>query len=131
LHDGEITAKREVGHGSEFTLRLPADLKVEVTEGYHLNSDDRFKNSFGDLAVAPEVVEEPSNVIEMRARRPLLLYADDNADLRFYVSDILKNEYQVVLAKNGNEAWGLIKRWLPDVILSDVMMPEVSGLDLL
>jgi YesN/AraC family two-component response regulator len=58
-----------------------------------------------------------------------VLIAEDNADLRTYISGIL-SAYEVITAKNGREAWNVATRRLPDLIVSDVMMPQMTGVEL-
>jgi len=61
-----------------------------------------------------------------------VLFVDDNRDLRLYVADVLKRAgYKVLLARNGAEGLSLVKRNRPDAIVTDLMMPLVSGLDLI
>ena len=62
---------------------------------------------------------------------PLVLVVDDNADMRSYVERILRKEYRIVLAKDGAEAFEQAQRLRPELIVTDVMMPKMSGHDLL
>ena len=62
--------------------------------------------------------------------RPTLLIVDDHAELRRYLADRLGDAYQVIAARNGEEALACIAESLPDVVVSDVMMPGVDGIDL-
>jgi len=62
--------------------------------------------------------------------RPILLLADDNADIRAYVGNLFKDTYEIVLAKNGEEGIELAITHIPDIIISDIMMPIVDGIEL-
>ena len=62
---------------------------------------------------------------------PLVLVVDDNADMRSYVERILRKDYRIVLAKDGAEAFEQAQRLRPELIVTDVMMPKMSGHDLL
>ena len=62
---------------------------------------------------------------------PLVLVVDDNADMRSYVERILRKEYRIILAKDGAEAFEQAQRLRPELIVTDVMMPKMSGHDLL
>ncbi|MEI9922120.1 MAG: two-component regulator propeller domain-containing protein [Bacteroidota bacterium] len=75
--------------------------------------------------------EEPSlEHVEAPHRKPVLMLVEDNEDFRFYLKDNLKLHYDVVEAKNGKEALRLAHQHLPDLIVTDVMMPEMNGVEL-
>jgi signal transduction histidine kinase/DNA-binding response OmpR family regulator/ligand-binding sensor domain-containing protein len=61
---------------------------------------------------------------------PLMLIAEDNPELRSFLADSMRAQYRVLEAANGSEAWELILQELPDIVVSDVMMPEKDGFDL-
>ncbi len=63
-------------------------------------------------------------------RKPVLLLVEDNEDFRFYLKDNLKLNYDVVEAKNGKEGFKVAQQHLPDLIVTDVMMPEMNGVEL-
>src|SRR5690606_6994921 len=63
-------------------------------------------------------------------RKPVLLLVEDNEDFRFYLKDNLKLKYQILESRNGKEAWQVILQTVPDLIVSDVMMPEMDGMEL-
>src|SRR6185369_13485780 len=60
-----------------------------------------------------------------------ILLADDNADMRDYVSRLFSDRYDVLAVADGQAAWNAIERWAPDLVLSDVMMPVLDGFELL
>jgi DNA-binding response OmpR family regulator len=61
---------------------------------------------------------------------PTLLLVEDNEDFRFYLKDNLKNQYQILEARNGKEGWSKVIAELPDLVVSDVMMPLMNGMEL-
>jgi len=63
--------------------------------------------------------------------QPTLLLVEDNSDMAAFTIEILKENFQIIHAKNGLEAMGLIREELPEIVLSDVMMPEKDGIELL
>ncbi|MBL7857989.1 MAG: response regulator [Cyclobacteriaceae bacterium] len=120
IHGGAISVKSEVGKGSCFTVSLPA--REVVHENYlsaataaHEHGEPETSVSYGEGGVA---------------KLPTLLLVEDNEDFLFYLKDNLKHQYKVLEAKNGKEAWHTVLAELPDLIVSDVMMPEMNGIEL-
>src|SRR6185369_15097950 len=60
-----------------------------------------------------------------------ILLADDNADMRDYVSRLFSDRYDILAVADGQAAWNAVERWAPDLVLSDVMMPVLDGFELL
>ncbi|OHX64454.1 hybrid sensor histidine kinase/response regulator transcription factor [Flammeovirga pacifica] len=108
LHGGDIYVKSDYGKGSEFTVELPIlDAKVEQSNGEiqnltEVNSDDK----------------------------PRLLLVDDNNDILIYLEDIFSKDYQIIKAENGLKAYQLLEKNEVDLIISDVMMPVMNGMEL-
>src|SRR5689334_22563447 len=78
--------------------------------------------------------EDPDPTVEVqvpRMSRKRLLLADDNADMRDYVRGLLERHYDVVAVGDGQEALDAIRECMPDLVLTDVMMPRLDGFGLL
>jgi ligand-binding sensor domain-containing protein/signal transduction histidine kinase/DNA-binding response OmpR family regulator len=104
-------------NNSEFQFKL---LKEQL-----VNSSKEKKNITSENIAEPDVIiEKPSS------DKPLILIIDDDNDLRSYLSDSLKTSFHVLKAENGKEGLAMANSHSPDVIISDVMMPEMDGLDL-
>jgi signal transduction histidine kinase/class 3 adenylate cyclase len=129
LHGGTIAVESDLGRGSIFTITLPrGNVSHDHVFAVSDEEDDqtlfslRSEEKHGDGLLSPAI----SNV-----NAPLVLVVDDNADMRSYVERILRKEYRVVLAKDGAEAFEQARRLRPELIVTDVMMPKMSGHDLL
>ncbi len=76
-----------------------------------------------------ETDREPTDMYRKK-RKKLVLIVEDNEDMRFYLKDNLKAQHQVIEAANGKEGWDKVKSQMPDLVVSDMMMPEMNGLEL-
>ncbi|HSW71009.1 MAG TPA: response regulator, partial [Gammaproteobacteria bacterium] len=94
-----------------------------ITEALHYLSEETNKN--GDLGTA---AAQKQTAISGRKK---ILLADDNADMRAYIRKMLSLQYEVLLAENGKKALELARSSKVDLILSDIMMPEMDGIELL
>ena len=74
------------------------------------------------------LIPQPSSTVEGASETSLLLIVDDNADIRSYLSTILRNRYQLLEAADGKEGLKIANEQVPDLIISDVMMPVMNGL---
>lgn len=116
IHNGSVTIIDNVPQGSIFTFKLPI---VEIEQG--------------DITV-PEGIEteqtgETSNT-QVINDKPVLLFVDDNEDFREFMTDSLANDYQVLTGSNGQEALDLLMKNDVHIVVSDVMMPVMSGTEL-
>jgi signal transduction histidine kinase len=146
LHGGSLSVESELGKGSTFTLFLKGGkdhFHTEIVERRQAQTDEhpsrRMEDRFTDIPrdamemVAAELrpSQRPRERILLdRGRLPRVLLAEDEADLRGFIVGVLKESYVVDVASNGAEAQDLMRQNRPDLVLTDVMMPEVSGLDL-
>jgi signal transduction histidine kinase/class 3 adenylate cyclase len=129
LHGGTIALESELDRGSIFTIRLP---RGKVDGDLASSSEDDDGIVLPMLADRQEPDASPAS--DRRAEpdtRALVLVADDNADMRAYLERLLSKHYRLILAKDGAEAVALSQSARPALILTDVMMPKMSGYDLL
>lgn len=113
IHGGNITVASEPGKGSCFTVTIPVK---DVTAH--------------EVPVTPEETETPAWEAELQSDKPAILLIEDNEDFRFYLKDNLRLHYKIIEARNGKEGWNQALAALPDLIVSDVMMPEMNGIEL-
>ncbi len=109
------------------SLETEMDLEHREVDGYQLSdverSVDRHESAAG-FEQQPEDVDGPDSSL------PEIVVADDNADMRSLLHHLLGREFRVRLARNGREALESVRERAPDVVLTDVMMPEMSGTEL-
>jgi len=128
LHHAKIEVESEPGKGSAF--------KVTFFKGQdHFTKEEELIVNEAIISV-PERVEmqETTEDEELKDRndsaRPTILIVEDNNELRAFLKTVLSNKYEVLEAENGRIALEIAKNSVPDMILTDVMMPEMSGLEL-
>ncbi len=139
LHGGEVTVASEFGHGATFMVRVPlgsdhlpaeqvvheggdrapayASLFVQEVLSWGLGWDDE-----GPVPPAP---------LAPGGSRPRVLVADDNADLRSYLTRVLGSQFDVEAVGDGEAALARVREDPPDLLISDVMMPRMDGFQLL
>jgi signal transduction histidine kinase/DNA-binding response OmpR family regulator len=129
LHKGIIEVESELGVGTTFKLVFPVG-KEFFNENEILFEEFKKekKISFTPIVekLETEVVEDP----EKQDRTYTILIVEDNVELRNYLKNELKKEYKVLVAENGKVGLELAQQKLPDLILTDVIMPVMSGLEL-
>lgn len=137
LHHGDISIESEEGIGSTFTVRLPLgnahlpeDQIVEKNIDNHLSGlSETYVNEAFYLGRGDGTgINEHATAGEERAH---VLIVDDNADMRDYLQRLLEKQYSVDTAVNGKDALHKIKAHPPELIVSDIMMPEMDGIQLL
>ena len=117
MHSGSISAYSEVGKGSTFTLTIPSDLAVD--------GEERQPVTGAPLIEQPEVIKTEEN----DARRKQIMIVDDNKDFREYIVGELSVDYDVVAAEDGRQCIEMLRTANPEVIICDVMMPNMDGFE--
>ena len=122
LHDGDLTVKSEPGKGSIFTVSIPVRDIEAPPETENTPSLPVRAGSVNDEGYNSDIASENS--------KPVIFIAEDNDDLRFYLKENLRKKYQIMEAANGSDALKKIRKTVPDLIISDIMMPGLNGIEL-
>lgn len=154
LHGGSISADSEVGRGTTFTISIPmgsqhlphdqvcnwpsaaqptTGANAFVEEALRWLPDVDLRSALG--SELPSIQDDPTDVATLPGgpddERPLVLVADDNADMRQYVVRLLDAHYRTEAVPDGEAALAAARTRIPDLILTDVMMPRLDGFGLL
>ena len=127
LHHGEVSATSVEGKGSTFTIHIPVRQKGEVT-----NQPTEKVEQLVEPSSAQEVPNQARHIDELiqpyQTDKPEVLIIDDNIDIRTYLRSVLSEKYNVSEAANGKAGLELARKIVPDIVLSDIMMPVMDGL---
>lgn len=132
LHGGKIEVESEEGRGTVFNVSIPVGAGNCEREGLSESTGTVSEAAKLELESAEVVARSGNNDVDFAidSKKPMLLIVEDNADVRYYLRENLKSCCKVVEAVNGEDGWNKSLEHLPDVIVSDVMMPKMDGFEL-
>jgi signal transduction histidine kinase/CheY-like chemotaxis protein len=126
LHGGEITVESEFNQGSCFTVLLPlqqADMQ--------LFTDTPLLLEHAEDVVFDLNTNRSAQIRGTRdGKKPTVLLVEDNEDFRFYIKDNLKESFNIIEAENGKRGWQKALAQHPNLVVSDIAMPEMNGIEL-
>ena len=134
LHCGTIECQSEVDKGTTFTVTLPINKEsftAEQIDEQHKIDFNIPKNTIIDInAIIPDVNADQTDGEAVDEDSYKLLIVEDNLELLMLMQQLMKTQYRVYIAPNGKEAMKIIQKKDLDLIVSDVMMPEMDGYEL-
>jgi signal transduction histidine kinase/ligand-binding sensor domain-containing protein/DNA-binding response OmpR family regulator len=123
LLNWEITFSSKEGKGSVFKLIIPYPAKTDP-DYEQVSAQSTNTNNIKELTLNDEDDE-----IEQSGTKPVILVVEDSPEVRSFLSDLLKDDYEILCAENAETGIGLALQNMPDLILSDIMMPGMDGIE--
>ncbi|MBN2165019.1 MAG: response regulator [Marinilabiliaceae bacterium] len=128
LHKGKIEYSSNEKTGTEFLVYLP----------YSNSNNKTTTNTQSTIKLADTIINNNlkplnnnfENIQNINSEKALILIVDDNQDLLNFLAENMEDHYKVIVAENGQSGYEKASQYLPDIIISDVMMPEIDGIEL-
>jgi signal transduction histidine kinase/DNA-binding response OmpR family regulator len=140
LHSGAIEVVSKKGEGTAFHVFLPLgnghlkENEIIRDTGDYDQTGRQIDTISEELYYTPQIsdllTEEHEHKAAKTSKQNFILIVEDNEDLLKYMKSSLSQKYEILVAKNGVEAWEIVRKDLPDLVISDVMMPMMDGLEL-
>jgi len=129
LHGGTITAESDGVNGCLFTVKLPPINNNE--NGLNMSGEHVFNSiQKTEVPLNSTDMQEENEHLALEHDQPIILVVEDESDIQQYISDILTPNFKVITASNGKEGVEKAFETIPDLIVSDIMMPEMDGIEL-
>ena len=143
LHHGEVWVESELGKGSDFIVEIPRE-QVDKSQVIHMDNEGVDNSVNASSSRDKNVVDESvlqyiddgvrkcgkvQQLVSENTNKPTILVIDDNNDIRQYEHTLLQDDYIVIEAVDGKEGLEIAKKEVPDLVICDVMMPVMDGLE--
>jgi signal transduction histidine kinase/ligand-binding sensor domain-containing protein/DNA-binding response OmpR family regulator len=131
MHKGTILAESVAGMGSCFTVKLKkgrnhfSDEQIDVSSGGFFKPFNGFKSNLDMEQEEPQPESDHDD-----AQRKIMLIVEDNDEIRSYIKDSFADEFQIIEAVDGSSGLEMAFKYIPDIIITDIMMPGIDGLEL-
>lgn len=123
IHKGKIKVKSSKSEGTTFTIKIP------LAEDAYLDNE-KITSSKEIEIIKPLEIESPKESSTFNGDKKTILVVEDNFELQNFLNQLLSDQYNVLLAENGKQGFYHAKNNIPDLIVSDIMMPEMDGIEL-
>ncbi len=130
LHHGKIEIESEEGHGTKFTVFLPFQQKEIPTTSSITENTATHAPLLQIIETEDVEIEDLPKEAFQTTEKPIILLVEDNADVRAYIKTILQADYTILEAANGENGLSKAMKYVPELIVSDVMMDGMNGFEL-
>ena len=143
LHNGRIEIKSQLKKGSTFSFFIPRDYSLlknskNIEQKHLTNNNIIFSDNSTAIKEREEEEEEEEEEIILNAEpiisfndnKKVVLLIDDNSDILAYLKELLESDYNLIFASDGEEGINKALEHIPDIIVSDIMMPKINGIEL-
>jgi signal transduction histidine kinase/DNA-binding response OmpR family regulator len=132
LHNGRIEVESQEGEGTVFSVFLPVD-KDQSTEIH--TGDGIIPESSGGQEILSRLSNKSAFALEVNQdqdtkNRPSVLLVEDEFEMREFLCEIFSQTYRLITAKDGMEGLKMARKYIPDIVISDIMMPKMDGLQM-
>ncbi len=133
IHHGKIEVSSVLGQGSEFVLFIPFGEEYLKEDEKERDDDPDALYSYAEktriniIRSMNIATRKKKTEVTRESDKPLVLVVEDSEDIRSYIMSSLKNSYEFIEAENGMEALDLAMKYNPDMIITDILMPEMDG----
>lgn len=125
LHHGRIEVESQAGQGAVFTVRFPIGEQQYTAKEKVPGTIPISKTTPAISTAVPDI-----KPILYKEEKPMILVVEDNADVRAFIRDQLTDQFQILEAEHGKEGWSQAAAQIPDLVITDLMMPEMDGVEL-
>ncbi|MEM0931583.1 MAG: two-component regulator propeller domain-containing protein [Bacteroidota bacterium] len=129
LHKGTVEVESELGKGSIFKITLPHGKEFFQGSQYSRIQDEPELAVEDSLSKPRQEIYKIEDILSKKEAKKKLLIAEDNVDLQDYLVSILEEDYELILASDGQEGWLKTLEHHPDIIITDVIMPLMDGIE--
>lgn len=133
LHHGQLIAKSTLNEGTSMIVRLPLGRdhlqanEIQPSPIIAADNSEYRPNLIGDKLLMPNTSTKKTANQQSESEVPIILLVEDNEDLNLYLTQQLQAKYQILQATDGLAGWNQAIKTIPDLILSDIMMPKMDG----